>query len=271
MAPRCVALVTRDPSLYGEIAAALRERRIPCVSLIPGQRLPERVAAVITTPGEVDLVSHPHVLSVPEDGDRDVLWVAVGEALIARETHNELIVGFDPGPRPGYAILSGNALVGEGVLESPEAGVRFADHLRRRFPSRAIRYRVGSGDPVSRNRIVNGLLENRRQVEIVDEQGTTPRGHRRPRDMVAARRIAATTGRDVRTPLPTRVTDGEVANLQRLSRIGSGGRITIPRSMAHRVLRGELTLTEAVATSLPPNLPDGPTSRPSPSAPHEPL
>ncbi len=250
-----MALVTRDPTLYGEIASALQERRIPCVSLLPGQRIPDRVVAVITTPHEAPGVAHPRIFSVPEDGDRPALWAAIGEALAPPSSDREIVVGFDPGPRPGYAVLACNAVVGEGILDSPEASVRFSDHLRHRFPSRPIRYRVGSGDPVPRNRIVNGLLEGRRLVELVDEQGTTPRGHRRPRDMLAARRIAATAGRSVREPLATSVTDGEIANVQRLSRIGSGGRVTIPRSMAHRVLRGELTLSEAVARMTPSGLP----------------
>lgn len=246
MTPRCVALVTRDPSLYGEIAATVRERRIPCVSLLPGQAIPDRVAVVITTPAEAGLVKHPRVLSVPEDGDRAALWAAVGHALHAKDPNGEIVVGIDPGPRPGYSVLSGNAVIGEGVLESPEAMVEFASHLRHRFPSRSIRHRVGSGDPVRRNRIVNGLLAQRRSVELVDEQGTTPRGHRRPRDMLAARQIAVTAGRPVVFPLAVQVTDGEVANVQRLSRIGSNGRFTIPRAVAHRVLKGEMTLSEAL-------------------------
>jgi hypothetical protein len=84
----------------------------------------------------------------------------------------------------------------------------------------------------------------------VDEQGTTPRGHRRPRDAAAARSIARSRGRPVREPIPLTFTPGDVANLQRLSREGSGGRLTISRSSAHRVLQGEITLAEAVAEAL---------------------
>ena len=245
-----MALVTRDPSLYAEIAATLRERRMPCVSLLPGQVIPDRVAVVLTTPSEAKEVRHAHVLAVPENGDRAALWAAVGHALHAKESDADLVVGIDPGPRPGYSVLSGSAVIGEGVLDSPEAVVEFAGHLRHRFPSRAIRHRVGSGDPVRRNRIVNGLLGHHRTVEIVDEQGTTPRGHRRPRDMLAARQIAATPGRPVVFPLALEVTEGEVANVQRLSRIGSNGRVTIPKSDAHRVLKGEMTLSEAVDSAM---------------------
>jgi len=50
----------------------------------------------------------------------------------------------------------------------------------------------------------------------------------------------------VRERLRSTFTAGEVQNLQRLSRERSGGRFTISRSSAHRVLRGELTLAEAV-------------------------
>ncbi|MEM0129137.1 MAG: hypothetical protein QXG65_03110 [Thermoplasmata archaeon] len=247
MASRCVALVTRDPTLYGEIAAAIRERGVPCISLLPGQRIPERVAAVLTTPDEAAGVSHPRILPISEGFDRHSLWAAIGAALAPTPEAAEIVVGLDPGPRPGYSVLAGDALIGEGILDSPEASVGFSERLEDRFPEHRIRYRVGSGDPGPRNRIVNALLHRQRRVEIVDEQGTTPRGHRRPRDMLAARRIARVAGRIVLAPLPVAVTEGEVRNLQRLSRLRSGGRLTISRSMAHRVARGEISLADALA------------------------
>jgi hypothetical protein len=90
-----------------------------------------------------------------------------------------------------------------------------------------------------------------RSVELVNERGTTPRGQRRPRDAEAARSIARTPGVPVRDPLVGSFTPGEIANLQRLSREGSGGRVTISRSSAHRVLRGEISLSEAVDLTIP--------------------
>jgi len=247
---RSVALVTRDPALYGELAGFLRERRLPSVSLLPGQRIPDRVAVVLTSQHEAQLIAHPNVLAVSEDGDRRALGAAVEHALAAGDAVEDIVVGIDPGPRPGYAVLAGGACLGEGVLESPEAAGSFANHLHHRFPSRHVLFRVGSGDPHSRNRIVNSLLAHRRSVELVDEQGTTPRGRRRPRDPAAARTIAGNIGHPVREQLATTITPGEIANLQRLSREGSGGRVTISRSSAHRVLRGEVTLAEAVDETL---------------------
>ncbi len=249
---RSVALVTRDPGLYHELAGFLRERRLPSVSLLPGDRLPETVAVVLTSAEESSSIAHPNVLVVSEGGERRALAAAIAHALSPGNPADELVVGIDPGPRPGYAILSGGVSLGEGSLDSPEATELLAVHLRHRFPSRRLVYRVGSGDPPARNRIVNALLERRRTVELVDENGTTPRGKRRPRDALAARRIAGSPGIPVSEPLVAAITRGEIANVQRLSREGSGGRVTISRTWAHRVLRGEVSLAEAVDQAIGP-------------------
>jgi hypothetical protein len=247
---RSVALVTRDPGLYQELAGFLRERRVPTISLWPGDRIPAQVAVVLTSTAEASLISHSNVLSVGETLDRRSLAAAVRHALESADATEAIVVGIDPGPRPGFSILAGSTILAEGVLESPEATGPFASHLRHRFPSRSVLFRVGRGDPLARNRIVNTLLQHHRSIELVDEQGTTPRGRRRPRDAAAARTIAHLRGRPVHDPIPLTVTPGEVANLQRLSREGSGGRLTISRSSAHRVLQGELTLAEAVAEAM---------------------
>jgi len=261
---RSVALVTQDPALYGELAGFLRERHWPSVSLLPGQRIPDSVAVVLTSPEEVPMIPHPHVLSVRPDGDRRVLGAAVEHALGVGEPTGELIVGVDPGPRPGYAIFAGAKSLGEGTLDSPEAIGTFASQLRHRFPSHPLRFRVGAGDPPSRNRIVNSLLEHQRSVELVNERGTTPRGQRRPRDPVAARAIAHTRGVLIRQRLPTTFTAGAVTNLQRLSRESSEGRLTISRTSAHRVLCGELTLSEAVDEARRPRTPGSSGPAPEP-------
>ena len=269
MRTRSVALVTRDPALYLDLAGFLRERRLPTMSLLPGDRIPSSVAVVLTSSAEAGSIEHPHVLSVSEDADRHALGAAIVHYLNGLDGVSEIVVGIDPGPRPGYAVIAGADSLGEGNLESPEAAGTFAGHLRRRFPGRTLRFRVGAGDPPARNRIVNALVEHHREVEIVDETRTTPRGQRRPRDAVAARSIARARGTPVRNRLTASFTPGEIANLQRLSRLGSGGRVTISRSSAHRVLQGELTLAEAVELATGGRTPS-PVARP-PSPPREPL
>ncbi|MCI4340280.1 MAG: hypothetical protein L3J73_03315, partial [Thermoplasmata archaeon] len=101
MRRRHVALATRDPALYAELADVLRERRIPSVSLLPGDRVPDRVVAVLTSVAEAASISHPLVIAVPEDGDRTAIWAEIASALSASDPSGDLVVGIDPGPRPG--------------------------------------------------------------------------------------------------------------------------------------------------------------------------
>jgi len=266
---RSVALVTRDPGLYHELAGFLRERRVPTISLLPGERIPDQVAVVLTSSSEAPFISHANVLAVAEAADRRSLAAAVRHALEAADPTEAIIVGIDPGPRPGYSVLAGSTILAEGELDSPESAGAFAGQLRHRFPSRPVLFRVGRGDPPARNRIVKSLLEHHRSIELVDEEGTTPRGRRRPKDAAAARAIARLAGRPVHEQLPAAVTPGEIANLQRLSREGSGGRLTISRSSAHRVLEGEITLAEAVAEAM--SRPRRPRASPEGGPPREPL
>ena len=257
---RSVAIATRNPALYADLVAWLREVRVPSISVWPGDRLPSAVAAVLTSPEEVSVIRHPRVLAVVDDSDRTALLAAVRHALALGGSADELIVGIDPGPRPGYAVLAAGLPIAEGNIETPEAVGRFGSLLRRRFPGHPIRYRVGRGDPVARDRIVTALAPLHRPVELIDERGTTPKGKRHSRDAKAARAIAGGTGPVVHGEPRLAVTAGEIANVQRMSRLDSGGMFTISKTVASRVLRGEVSLADAITAeqaryALPPPSP----------------
>ncbi|MHB1867264.1 MAG: hypothetical protein ACYCPN_07355 [Thermoplasmata archaeon] len=253
MIPHRVALATEDPVLYMEIAALLKEGGIPAVSVRPGEKVPRTAAVVITSPNEAMTIEHPRVVVVRADTDRRALFAAIVDDPDPDHGPDRILVGLDPGPRPGYAVVSGRGCLARGSLESPESAGGLVTGLRAEFPDRPIVYRVGAGDPVARNRVINGLLAVGATVELSREEGTTPRGRRRPRDAEAAMRIALHPGRGVRGRFPLRVTPGEVANLQRLSREGSDGRITISKEDARRVLEGKWSLSEAVSAKLRPD------------------
>lgn len=245
MLERRVGLVTRDPVLYGELAVFFRERRVPTVSLLPGQTIPGRVAVVVTSAREAASIRFNHiVVAVP--GDLMPVWAAVQEALGGRKMFDELVVGIDPGDRPGYAVIgAGGRCLARGTASSPEDVAGLGRRIREGFPDAELRFRVGSGDRIHRSRIVNALLPLRRPVEVVDETSTTLPG-RRENDVLAALAIAATPGVRVRHHANVRISKGEVANLQRISRQRSGGRLTIPRDLAVSVLEGRLTLEAAL-------------------------
>jgi hypothetical protein len=109
---------------------------------------------------------------------------------------------------------------------------------------RSILARVGHGAPSQRDRIINELLDLGLDVEVVDETSTTV-GSDAP-DIKAAIQISFTKGRRTQGKKPVRPTRGEIKNLQRISRMESRGEVTISHDLAEGVLKGELTLAEAI-------------------------
>jgi hypothetical protein len=114
----------------------------------------------------------------------------------------------------------------------------------RTHPSKEVRFRVGHGDPPNRNRIVNALLELGYPVEIANESSTS-RSRAMPH-MQAAMDIALLSGPVVRRKLETIPKPGEISDVKRLSRLASGGTVTISDRLAAMVLRGELSIEEAI-------------------------
>src|SRR5207248_2886198 len=72
--------------------------------------------------------------------------------------------------------------------------------------------------------------------------------HRTPQpDVDAAIDIARTPGRRVQPPFEIRPTPGEVREIQRRSRLESGGLVTISSELAGAGARGDFSLEEAIA------------------------
>src|SRR5439155_1713129 len=69
----------------------------------------------------------------------------------------------------------------------------------------------------------------------------------RSRHVVAVVDIARTPGRRVQPPFEIRPTPGEVREIQRRSRLESGGLVTISSELAGAVARGDFSLEEAIA------------------------
>lgn len=242
---RVLGVLTRDFRLYHDLISYLRGQDIPFQSLSFDEPIPPEVGAVLTSPQEVPAIDFPRTVSAEEVPD------AVAKArqmLRGRTAFQEVVIGVDPGPRPGAAILGDREVIDTRTGDSPEAILDICLSVLHNYECEAFRVRIGHGDQTNRNRIINVLTRQGLLVEIVDEKGTTPRDRRREeaRDIEAAIDIAL--GRGVRVEasyeiLPTR---GEVREIQRRSRIRSGGLLTISQGLARRVARGEMTLAEAI-------------------------
>lgn len=236
-----IVVATDDFALYHEVLSVLRERGVTFTTVSPGEDLPERARVVITAP--VDDLSPP-VDVERVVGTADDARAVVDEALtLLRGGAGRTVVGVDPGPRPGVAVLSGETVVAAfhvplaDVVDVVRAEVADADDPL---------VRVGDGARLHGAQIINALEDV--PVELVDETGTTPylgTGASGMADVLAAVNIAHIPGErvDSREVDPT---PGELQRIKNESRERSDGNRTIDEALARRVATGELTLDEAL-------------------------
>ncbi len=155
----------------------------------------------------------------------------------------KIVVGIDPGPKPGIAVVGDGYFVEEIQLSNLWEVRRYIDSISEGYKPEYIIIRIGDGDIVNRNRIVNTLIDTYR-VELVDESNTSESITNK--DVESAKAIAFSRGRRIQDKLNTVIREGYIRELQRRSRIESNGKITISRTLAKDVALGKLSLREAI-------------------------
>lgn len=248
---KVLGLLTQNFAAYYELVKYLKEHDTPFLSLAFGEPVPGSVGVVVTTPEEAGRVGFHEVVSYRGDA-RDCVDRAL-EVLKGRPQYATVVVGVDPGERPGIAVYGDGRLLRVEQVHLPELVV---DEVARAMESISAEHfivRIGHGAGTLRDRIINELLRadrtSRAAVEQVDETSTTPevvRDHDTS-DIAAAKAIALAQGHEVRRVRDIKPTEGEMRDLQRKSRIASQGAVTISRDLAREVARGSLTLDEAIA------------------------
>ncbi|QDX40588.1 hypothetical protein [Salarchaeum sp. JOR-1] len=236
-----IVVATEDFELYHELLAELRNRDVSFTTIEPGDRIPEEAAVLVTGAGDdVDAALETVV------ADADDARKAVDEALaVLRGGTGRTIVGVDPGPNPGVAVLSGDLVVAAFRVPVEDTVDVVLDEIEGALDPLV---RVGDGARLHGARVVDGLADAGVTVELVDETGTTPHlgaGVRGMDDVLAAANIARLEG-EVVTSRSFEPTAGELQVIKSRSRERSAENRAIPESLARRVARGELTLDEAI-------------------------
>lgn len=238
---RIIGLLTENPRTYFDMLGALRENRLKFISLDFSEPLPANVGAVITTDEERPRIAFDKVIT---DDDPDIAIAKAAAMLASDEVVKELAIGVDPGIRPGFAVLADGIVLVRNVAESPEAVRTMVENIVKEYPEANVIIRVGHGDRTNRNRIFNALWDDGYRLEIVDERNTTKRSHTPDED--AAVEIAMTPGYKPGKRQDNEPCEGEIRNIQRLSRLESSGLLTVSKDLAKRVAKGEISMKDAI-------------------------
>jgi len=135
-------------------------------------------------------------------------------------------------------------MLGSLQLESVDETINTIDSILESLKPNCHTIRIGDGAKTISRRLVNVCLARGHNVEIVDERRTS-KGSRH-NHAASAVRIAQKKGIRTSKKMQLNPSEGEIKEIQRRSRSTSGGRVTIPKSLAKAVAVGRMDINEAV-------------------------
>lgn len=242
---KIIGVMTENFSLYYDLVKFLKERGTPFISLSFDDIIPANVGLIITTYEEQNKVSFEPILPIEENDSISLMIDKALNIIEGKDKFGSLIIGIDPGKRPGVAVLGDSEVLNVYHLDSPEGVVRILKQVQKTYPNQELLIRIGHGAPTQRNRIINALFNFGHRLELVDESNTT---HKTVQpDIKAAIDIALSSGIEIKTKYEINPTAGEIRDIQRISRLESKGAITISKTLAKKVANGEITLEEAIS------------------------
>lgn len=245
---KTLGVYTKDFSLYHDIIKVLRRRNVAYVSLSSLQHIPRRIGVILTSRLERKEIQMEKTVGADEHDSIDHAVDLALQKLIGKELYSKMFIGIDPGEHPGIAIVGDDILLQKMQVEGPELVTKEIKGFLKVYPARETCIRIGHGSTIARNRIINSLIPLEIPIEIVDETRTTPSQQKRRcvRDGEAAAAIALLPGGRVQSTLPLEPTRGAIKNVQKRSRQLTDGKYSISEQTALQVLKGEISLLEAI-------------------------
>jgi len=249
--PRII-VSTDDMRFYYSVARYLKDKGVDFISMNRGEPLPLNDTVVISTTLEAPLIEHPRVYA--SDNPAIAARMAL-QSLKIEKRYDRIVIGIDPGKAIGMAVVGDGRVLSASVLSSPEDLRDEVLYYTETYSADLFLIRIGDGDHTIRDRIIREIWPLSLEIEVVKEQEIEKKERRAVEfartkkdasDIAAAIGIALIEGSVLRRQPEVRPSDGELREIQRRSRIQSGGRVTISKELARQVATGEKDMDEAL-------------------------
>jgi len=265
-----ISLATMDFRLCHILRERLNKGGFSVEHISPGDQPSEGSIVVVTTEREetINPTNYPRkvVLTRSEVGNVNLAISKITLGLEGKHIWESVVVGVDPGLTIGVAVITDGCLRATLETRVIKEAVNYVITSLKNTPAKMAIIRLGSTGGYRRVLLMNELLQakpNDVDLEIVDELETTPinsedakealkNGTRGDieieggKDATAAMEIAFRLGESVKCPEKWVVSEGELKEIQVLSRQFSKGDITITKELARKVACGVISIEEAI-------------------------
>lgn len=188
-----IGICTRDFSILHDVLKLLKERGVHHVVLEEGGTWDSGMDSLALQEGSEApffTLRSPPIVGFSKDPSITVDRAI--SAALGRYRPREMLIGIDPGKRPGLAFIADGVLISAQRSTGPSDIISRLNKGKKAFKPGSLLVRIGNGDPESRDPIVKAVRNAGYPLEIVDESRTTKT--KRYRDENAAVIIAHTKG-----------------------------------------------------------------------------
>ncbi|WP_393971836.1 hypothetical protein OXIME_000422 [Oxyplasma meridianum] len=180
-----VGIFTLDFKFYHDIIADLRKWKIPFTSLESKSNIPRDILVVLSSEKDERFWDRQINARDSTYGIRNSLPL-----LMNLETFDEVIIGVDPGPYPGLAVVADNVLTEAFEMPLIEMVRSEVIKIRDSYRYRNISIKIGDGDKPHRDQIIHDLISTGIDIKVVDERNTSM-PHKIHNNALSAARIAS--------------------------------------------------------------------------------
>ena len=179
-----VGIYTHNFRFYHEVVNVLKSWHIKSVSIDNIDHMPSDVSIILSSNKDEKI----RVSQIRTDSASEAVRWAI-PFLLGKDRFESLIIGIDPGPKPGIAVIGDDILLEAFEAPSIDSLIRSIATISRgyRYSSRTVR--IGDGDAPNRDSIIGKLKAIGIVPEIVDETNTS-QPHKIHDNAVSAARIA---------------------------------------------------------------------------------
>lgn len=247
-----IGILVDDFRIMYEIAEELKSWGFNFELLKSDEPIPQDLSIILGSPGAIESkLSEKKIQFIEISGEIKDLITSLILHIVEKKLFEQVVIGIDPGASTGLAVIADDCLLFAEVVSEDELVQRTLDLLNQ-FPAKRQIIKIGDGGVISGQFFMNLLSQIPQHVVVqkVDESKSSFQLLSGPivldKNQGAAIRIARRKGMHIKFPPKINISAGMVGEVQNQSRKLSGGLFTIPRSLAIRVCRGELTIREAV-------------------------
>ena len=101
-----IGVYTNNFSLYHDLLEVLKRRKIPYISLSSKKNISNKIGVIITSHDELHNIKLKKVIAADIYDNLDQVVDIAIQTIVGKDLYSRLIIGIDPGEKPGIALIA---------------------------------------------------------------------------------------------------------------------------------------------------------------------